>query len=91
MKRLGTAVVLVWLVSRFGCGETRAPRQQEGIRQAAFSAIVADLTNLRAAQAMYFQTSDGSGYSTDLRELEFVPGNGVTVAVDAASDNMAWA
>jgi type IV pilus assembly protein PilA len=59
-------------------------------REAAYyTTMKADLTNLRSAQEMYYQTQGAFIYADNLATLEFAPSRGVTIAPIVA-DNMGW-
>lgn len=68
------------------------PKFGQTRERAYYTTMTADLTNLRSAQEMYYQTTGDFSYGTDLiNELEFAPSNGVNITIDGASDNLAWA
>ena len=67
------------------------PKFGQTRERAYFTTMTADLTNLRSAQEMYYQTSGLFTYANNLVDLEFAPSNGVTITIDNSSDNLAWA
>jgi type IV pilus assembly protein PilA len=68
------------------------PKFGQTRERAYYTTMTADLTNLRSAQEMYYQTTGGFRYGTDLvNDLEFAPSNGVHIVIDNTSDQLAWA
>ena len=66
------------------------PKFGQTRERAYYTTMTADLTNLRSAQEMYYQTTGDFSYGTDLTVLDFAPSNGVNLDITAA-DNLAWA
>ena len=66
------------------------PKFGQTRERAYYTTMTADLTNLRSAQEMYYQTG-GFTYASSLTDVDFSPSNGVNITIDAGSDNLAWA
>jgi type IV pilus assembly protein PilA len=67
------------------------PKFGQTRERAYYTTMTADLTNLRSTQEMYYQTTGNFSYANDLADLETSASAGVTITLDAASDNLAWA
>ena len=67
------------------------PKFGQTRERAYYTTMTADLTNMRSAQEMYYQTTGNFSYAADLATLEFAPSNGVNITPDGSSDNLAWA
>ncbi|MEJ2503028.1 MAG: prepilin-type N-terminal cleavage/methylation domain-containing protein [Gemmatimonadota bacterium] len=67
------------------------PKFGQTRERAYYTTMTADLSNLRSAQEMYYQTSGQFTYANNLTDLEFSESAGVHIKLDGASDNLAWA
>ena len=67
------------------------PKFGQTRERAYYTTLTADLSNLRSAQEMYYQTGDFT-YTTDLSSagVDFSESNGVNINVTTA-DNLGWA
>ncbi|MDX1673207.1 MAG: prepilin-type N-terminal cleavage/methylation domain-containing protein [Longimicrobiales bacterium] len=66
------------------------PKFGQTRERAYYTTMTADLTNLRSAQEMYYQTTGNFSYASDLTVLGFAASNGVNLTITGA-DNLAWA
>ncbi len=67
------------------------PKFGQTRERAYYTTMTADLSNLRSAQEMYYQTTGNFNYASSMSDLDFAPSNGVTITIDGSSDNLAWA
>ena len=68
------------------------PKFGQTREQAYYTTMTADLSNLRSAQEMYYQTNtdDPFSYTDDLQTLEYTPSNGVNVTITADEADEGW-
>jgi type IV pilus assembly protein PilA len=66
------------------------PKFGQTRERAYYTTMTADLSNLRSAQEMYYQTVGNYAYAQDVATLQYAPSNGVNLVIDAASDGLAW-
>jgi len=66
------------------------PKFGQTRERAYYTTMTADLTNLRSAQEMYYQTTGNFNYASDLADLDYSASSGVNLNI-TGGDSGAWA